>query len=119
MESMTSNLHWLQEFIFQKVKEGSSTRSEIKLFNKLDKMANHMDYMEPHKFSTLDKNFKESWWERESILVKKALAILDIPEESLIEFISNKKNGVYAKEILRLGLMIDQESQKDKKVSEL
>jgi hypothetical protein len=114
MESMNSNLTWLQEFIFQKVKEGRSTEKEMVLFNKLDKMTSKIDVMDPKRFSSLDGDFKKTWREKESILVKEALAILDISEESFIEFISNKKNGVYAQEIARLALNNYQENQSPK-----
>jgi hypothetical protein len=99
MDNMTSNLKWLKEFIFQKEKEGKSTEEDIKIFNKLDKMASTIDLMHPKKFSSLDDDFKKAWQEKESILVKQALAILDISEESFIEFISKKKTAVMRKRL--------------------
>jgi hypothetical protein len=111
MENMTSNLDWLKEYIFQKVKEGSAAQKDINLFDELDNLATKIDVMVPKRFSALGEDFKKRWLTKESILVKKALAVLDISEERFIEFIANKKNGVYAQAILRSGLTHYQENQ--------
>ncbi|HXB43224.1 MAG TPA: hypothetical protein VNV85_04175 [Puia sp.] len=111
MENMTSNLNWLKEYIFQKVKEGTSAQKHIDLFNELEYLTSKIDVMVPKRFSSLGEDLKKNWLKKESILVKKALAVLDISEERFIEFIANKKNGVYAQEILRLGLNHHQENQ--------
>jgi hypothetical protein len=111
MENITSNLNWLKEYIFQKVKEGTSVEKDINLFDELDYMTSKIDVMLPKRFSSLGEDYKKNWQEKESRLVKRALAVLDISEERFIEFIANKKNGVYAQAILRSGLNHHQENQ--------
>jgi hypothetical protein len=99
-EELTSNISWLQEYILELSKYKKLNAEEKRLFDELEdidnKFFNYHKLSNNHKISLIDKRDK---------LVKESFVILNINEEIFIQFISDKKNGVFAKKILERGLM--------------
>lgn len=95
VNKLTSNLVWLQEYIFQLSKTTQITKKQNILFRKLDELIDSFcDY-----FNVNEKNRDELIVKRDK-LISYAFEELNLSEDAFVGFISDKTNGVFAQRIL-------------------
>ena len=98
VQTYLDNFSWIREYLFHLSKDEELNDEQIFIYNKID------DRIEQSYKTLYDKGYKDQIALKANKL-KKIFALsmsrLDLNSDDLIEFISKKKTGFFAKEILK------------------